>query len=112
MHGPRYGKPFQFLNFMVDIPGFLDVVAIAWALPCKGSPTAQFCAKNKQTKQALRDFNKLNGNTNSNIQLARANLDEIQSLLSTGASPQLLARERDCVNKLNSALAHEESLLF
>lgn len=81
MQHRRYGKPFQFFNYMVDIPGFLDTVSRAWSLPCTGSPISQFLTRIKHTKQALRDLNKANGNVLSNVQLARANLDEAQAAL-------------------------------
>lgn len=45
----RFGKPFQFFNFMIDIPGFLDMVTKAWTVQCHGSPIAQFNAKIKST---------------------------------------------------------------
>ncbi|XP_074363651.1 uncharacterized protein LOC141704298 [Apium graveolens] len=54
----RFGKPFQFFNYMIDIPRFLDTVSSAWSTHCLGSPIAQFNAKLKHTKLLLRMFNR------------------------------------------------------
>lgn len=70
----RFGKPFQFFNFIIDIPGFLDTAAKGWALPCHGSPVAQFSAKLKHTKQLLKNLNKAHVNVHSAVQTARTNL--------------------------------------
>lgn len=61
---------------MIDLPGFLDLIAEAWAIDV-GSPIAQFHTKIKHTKQALRSFNKKNGDVHSNVQEATATLEEV-----------------------------------
>ncbi|XP_074360896.1 uncharacterized protein LOC141701135 [Apium graveolens] len=95
----KFGKPFQFFNFMIDIPGFLDIVSSAWSIHCIGSPIAQFNAKLKHTKLLLRKLNKDHGNILSNVHHARVSLEEFQAscasvavnyfsqLLGTPASP-------------------------
>lgn len=108
----KFGKPFQFFNFMIDNLGFLDLVACAWTLECNGSLMTQFLAKLKHTKLILHDLNKANGNIQSNVQLAHAHLVDFQDKLKCTTDPSLLIQEKDLIAKLNTALALEESLLL
>lgn len=61
----KFGKPFQFFSFMVDIPGFHDVIVRAWSLPCSDSPMGKFNAKLKQAKLLLRALNKEHGHVST-----------------------------------------------
>ncbi|XP_074363513.1 uncharacterized protein LOC141704083 [Apium graveolens] len=74
----KFGKPFQFFNYMIEIPGFLDIVSFAWSTHCLGSPIAQLHARLRHTKVLLRKFNRDHGNIHTNVQIARSNLDEFQ----------------------------------
>lgn len=96
----KYGKPFQFFNFMIEIPGFLDLVTSAWSLHCNGSPVVQFNAKLKHTKKLLREFNKAHGNVQNNVQLARANLEELQASMESTFDRYILSVKRDLISKL------------
>ncbi|XP_074351348.1 uncharacterized protein LOC141690450 [Apium graveolens] len=112
MHFQKYGKPFQFFNFMIEIPGFLDLVAYAWSMHCVGSHVAQFNARLKHTKLLLRKFNREHGNIQSNVQIAHANLEVFQASMGSTVDNINLIKERDLISNLNLALAQEESLLL
>ncbi|XP_074346869.1 uncharacterized protein LOC141685677 [Apium graveolens] len=107
----KFGKPFQFFNFMIEIPGFLDLVSTAWSIHCTGSHVAQFSARLKHTKLLLRKFNKDHGNIHSNVQTARVNLEHLQASLSSSVDNDKLNEEKNLISNLNLALAQEESLL-
>lgn len=89
---------------MIHIPGFLDLVTRAWAIQCPSSLIAQFNAKLKNTKQALREFNKEHGNVQSNVQQARAKLEEVQVAMASSGDNSLLSIEKDLFSELNVAL--------
>lgn len=108
----RFGKPFQYFNFMADIPGFLDVVATAWYVPFLGPPSSRFAARLKQAKILLKDLNKGQGNIFSNVQSSRANLAEVQDSMVTNFDDSLMHKEKELIYALNTALAQEESLLL
>lgn len=48
----KFGKPFQFFNFMLDLPDFLTTVAASWHGVVTGNPLDSFCKKLKIVKQA------------------------------------------------------------
>lgn len=108
----KFGKPFQYFNFMADILGFLDTIANAWSLHCSGSPITKFNARLKQAKKLLRDLNKTHGNVTTNVLEARAKLEEIQVKMITDGDASLLILGKDLISKLNKALAKEEFLLL
>ncbi|KAL8122725.1 hypothetical protein AgCh_010922 [Apium graveolens] len=108
----RFGKPFQFFNFMIEVPGFYDVVAKAWSKPCTGNSYARFACKLKELKVLLRQFNKDHGNVSSNVLTARAILEEFQLNMLNTEDASLLFVENNLIKDLNLALAEEESLFF
>ncbi|KAL8091704.1 hypothetical protein AgCh_034098 [Apium graveolens] len=108
----RFGKPFQFFNFMVEVPGFYEVVAKAWSKPCTGNSYARFACKLKELKVLLRQFNKDHGNVSSNVSNARANLEEFQLNMNNTTDASLLSVENKLIKDLNLALAEEESLFL
>ncbi|XP_074363689.1 uncharacterized protein LOC141704347, partial [Apium graveolens] len=54
----RLVNPSSFFNFMIDIPGFSDLVSHSWSQDFPGNPMQQFNSKLKNVKNALRDFNR------------------------------------------------------
>ncbi|XP_074375414.1 uncharacterized protein LOC141717219 [Apium graveolens] len=108
----KVNKPFQFFNYMIDITGFHVAVDKAWSLPCSSSCYAQFASRLRETKLLLRQLNMSHGDVSSNILVARANLEELQACMLNNGDPSLLALEKDLINKLNLALAEEESLFL
>ncbi|XP_074363455.1 uncharacterized protein LOC141703993 [Apium graveolens] len=108
----KFGKPFQFFNYMIEIPGFLDIVSFAWSTHCLGSPIAQFHARLRHTKVLLRKFNRDHGNIHNNVQHARGNLEEFQASFGSTVDQSRIIEEQDLISKLNVALAQEESLLL
>lgn len=60
----------------------------------------------------FRDFNKVNENVQTNVQIDRAKLEEAQAAMASFGDNSLLNIEKDLIFKLNVALLHEESLLF
>ncbi|XP_074356138.1 uncharacterized protein LOC141695825 [Apium graveolens] len=103
----------QFFNFMIDIPGFLDLVSRSWSLACSGSPIHQFNLKLKDTKLALRELNKNHGILQTNLQAFRSKLEDVHlALLSNPLDENLINTERSLINDLNMDLAQEESLLL
>ncbi|XP_074323205.1 uncharacterized protein LOC141660143 [Apium graveolens] len=109
----RFGKPFQFFNFMIDIPGFLDLVSRSWSLDCRGSPIHQFNLKLKHTKHALRELIKNHGMIQTNVQAFRTKLEEVYlALVSNPLDENLINTERSLINDLNVALSQEESVLL
>ncbi|XP_074328140.1 uncharacterized protein LOC141666056 [Apium graveolens] len=67
LHLQKIRKPFQFFNFMLHLPGFLDVVRQASTPDCHGEPMTILIKKLQVTKKALRVFNKAQGNVHSNV---------------------------------------------
>ncbi|XP_074336614.1 uncharacterized protein LOC141673772 [Apium graveolens] len=106
----RIGKPFQFFNYMIEVPGFHNEVAKAWSLFCTGSPYARFACKLKELKVLLRQLNKNHGNVSSNVLVARANLEELQVNMLNSEDASFLSVENNLIKALNLALAEEESL--
>ncbi|XP_074356140.1 uncharacterized protein LOC141695827 [Apium graveolens] len=103
----------QFFNFMIDIPGFLDLVSRSWSLACSGSPIHQFNLKLKHTKLALRELNKNHGILQTNVQAFRSKLEDVHlALLSNPFDENLINTERSLINDLNMDLAQEECLLL
>ncbi|KAL8091472.1 hypothetical protein AgCh_033906 [Apium graveolens] len=74
----KYGKYFQFFNYMIEILGFLDLVSSSWSLHYEGTPMAQFSAKLKHTKLLLKQLNRDHGNIQSNVIVARNALADFQ----------------------------------
>ncbi|XP_074341935.1 uncharacterized protein LOC141679332 [Apium graveolens] len=112
MQFQEFGKPFQFFNYMIDVPGFLDLVSSAWSIQCFGSPLVQFSTKLKHTKLLLRKLNRDVGNVHSNVQSARAVLEAFQTSLSSTLDQSKILEEEELISKLNTALDQEESLLL
>ncbi|KAL8122620.1 hypothetical protein AgCh_010817 [Apium graveolens] len=108
----RFGKPFQFFNFLIEVPGFFEVVDKAWSKPCTGNSYARFACKLKELKVLLRQFNKDHGNVSSNVSTARANLEEFQLNMLNTEDASLLSVENNLIRNLNLALAEEESLFL
>lgn len=109
----RYSKPFQFYNFMIEIPGFLQTVLEAWnSTVLFGNPMAILCRKLKVVKEALVNMNKRHGNLQSNVKVARDALADIQDRLAVAPSDELRDNEASTIVKLNQALLQEESLLL
>ncbi|XP_074342521.1 uncharacterized protein LOC141680108 [Apium graveolens] len=106
----KISKPFQFFNYMVDVPGFHATVDKAWSLICSGSCYAKFASKLKETKVLLCQLNRAHGNVSSNVLTVRANLADLQVTMLNNEDPSLLSLEKDLINVLNLALAEEESL--
>ncbi|XP_074346531.1 uncharacterized protein LOC141685321 [Apium graveolens] len=106
----KISKPFQFFNYMVDVPGFHATVDKSWSLICSGSCYAKFASKLKETKVLLRQLNRAHGNVSSNVLTARANLAHLQVTMLNNQDPSLLSLDKDLINVLNLALAEEESL--
>lgn len=73
----KFGKPFQYFNFMADVPGFHDLIAKGWTLEVSGSPVTRFTAKLEHTKILLQDFKKSHGNVSTNVQVLRAKLQDV-----------------------------------
>ncbi|XP_074352152.1 uncharacterized protein LOC141691301 [Apium graveolens] len=107
-----FGKPFQFFNFMLDLPGFTALISRAWSLDCNGNPMTQFNFKLKNAKQALRVFNKEHGNLHNTVHIVRNQLVEVQTTLVLNKTPDLMHEEQTLVEKLNVAILQEEHLLL
>ncbi|XP_074342651.1 uncharacterized protein LOC141680282 [Apium graveolens] len=112
MHLQKHNKLFQFFNFMIDIPGFQDVISKAWSLECNGPCYVRFFSRLKETKRLLRQLNKDHGNVSSNVSNARANLEEVQLYMINNTDITLLNLEKDLINKLNATLVEEESFFL
>lgn len=108
----RFGKRFQFFNYILDISDFLDVVANAWNTTFTGDPMVIFWNKLKTVKGALRDLSRNHGNVHFNVLATRAQLDEIQERIKSNISAELLVEEKMLINKLNVALLEEEHVLL
>ncbi|XP_074336862.1 uncharacterized protein LOC141674037 [Apium graveolens] len=108
----RVSKPFQFFNYMIDLPGFNDVVVKTWSLDCSGFCYNKFASRLKEAKLLLRQLNKNHGHVSSNVLDARTRLEELQVYMLNNGDPDLLALESELINKLNMALAEEESLFL
>ncbi|XP_074351412.1 uncharacterized protein LOC141690518 [Apium graveolens] len=106
----KIGKPFQFFNYMIDVPGFQDSVEKAWSLSCSGSCYAKFAHKLKELKVLLRQLNKAHDNVSSNMLVTQANLEQLQVNMLNNQDSSLLSEEKNLINILNLALAEEESL--
>lgn len=63
----RFSKPFQFFNFMIELPDFMPLVEKAWTTRCFGDPLGVLCKKLKLVKSALVQLNKEHGNLHSNV---------------------------------------------
>lgn len=90
----KFGKPFQFFNFMIDLPDFMLTVASIWSKFIPGDPILVLGKKIKLIKQALRDLNKATGNVNSKVALARALLADTHDKLKSGVTEDLLSLEK------------------
>ncbi|XP_074351344.1 uncharacterized protein LOC141690440 [Apium graveolens] len=77
----HFGKPFQFFNFLLHLPGFAALISRAWCLDCLGNPMNQFNFNLKNPKQALRVFNKEHGNLHNIVHIVRTRLAEVQNAL-------------------------------
>ncbi|XP_074328439.1 uncharacterized protein LOC141700297 [Apium graveolens] len=77
----KFGKPFQFFNYMLGILSFLSTVEHAWQVQFFGDPMVVLARKIKLVKQALKELNKSHGDLNDNVASARANLNDIQEKL-------------------------------
>lgn len=106
-------KPFQFLNYMCDLDGFLEVVNKAWSDQWYGNPMAILCRRLKCVKQELVILNKNRGNAHSNVKTTRAKLKEVQdSLASSPTDQDFLTEEHIIVKNLEKFLLEEEALLL
>ncbi|XP_074377040.1 uncharacterized protein LOC141718557 [Apium graveolens] len=108
----KHGKPFQFFNYMIEIPGFLDLVSSAWSLNCQGSPMAHFSAKLKHTKFLIKKLNRDHGHIQSNVMVARNTLTEFQESACSSTDSGVLDAEKILISNLNNALMQEESFLL
>ncbi|XP_074326901.1 uncharacterized protein LOC141664844 [Apium graveolens] len=108
----KFGKPFQFFNFMIDVPGFIDLISRTWARGCNGNPITQFNFKLKNVKSDLRDFNKEHENLHNLVNFVRAQLNEVQEALISDNSPSLVQQELLLIEKLNTTIIQEEHLLL
>ncbi|XP_074336316.1 uncharacterized protein LOC141673464 [Apium graveolens] len=105
-------KPFQFFNFMLEIPEFTYVVTSSWARNCVGNPLVQFNFKLKNVKTALRDLNKRHGDLHAVVQSLRDDLKETQISMVSDNSESLVIHEQLLIDKLNLALLQEENMLL
>lgn len=109
---PYTPKPFQFFNFMIDLPNFNEVAAAAWSGLAPGDPLQILARKLRATKQALCTLNKANDNLSSNVEKARNLLHMTQTAISANPSDlNLLINQRTLSQSLWAALCAEEKLL-
>lgn len=113
MNLERYSKPFQFFNFMTEIPGFKDAVSKAWSSTWYGNPMNILCRKLKLVKRELVKLNKDHGNFQNNVNTARSRLHILQEQLTLMPLDQTFIAEELLASKaLEQALMEEESLLL
>ena len=95
----KYRKPFQYFNFLRDIPEFMDTVNSAWNTQVwYGGPMVIFNRKMKDVKRALTLLNKKHGNVHTIVSQARDSISAIQQELSLVLfNPDLLLREKCAV---------------
>ncbi|XP_074328115.1 uncharacterized protein LOC141666028 [Apium graveolens] len=108
----RVGKPFQFFNFMLEIPEFTSVATSSWSRNCVGNHLVQFNFKLKNVKTALRDINKRHRDLHVVVHSLRDDLKETQIAIVSDNSESLAIHEQLLIDKLNLALLQEENLLL
>ncbi|KAL8111937.1 hypothetical protein AgCh_019586 [Apium graveolens] len=104
----KFGKPFQFFNYMLELPNFLSTVQSAWQVVLFGNPMVVLARKIKLTKNALRELNKNHGDINNNVTSARASLRVVQDKLVLHKDCDLLAFEKSLSDKLAQCLLQQE----
>lgn len=109
----RYFKPFQFFNYMIGLPDFLDVVHDTWNKPIFGDPMSIFCRKLKDVKKELIKLNSRIGHASSNVELLRASLHSVQMEMARDPLDlSLIAKELESTNLLKQALDTKESIFW
>lgn len=107
----RYFKPFHFFNYMIEFPGFLDVVQDTWNKPLFGDPMSIFYRKLKEVKKELIKLNSKNDCASSKAELLRASLHSVQKEVARDPlNLSLIAKELESSSFLKQALDTEESI--
>ncbi|KAL8111933.1 hypothetical protein AgCh_019582 [Apium graveolens] len=108
----KFGKPFQFFNYMLELPNFLSTVQSAWQVDLFGNPMFVLARKIKLTKNAFKELNKNHGDINDNVTSARASLRVVQDKLVLHKDCDLLAFEKSLSDKLAQCLLQQEHFLL
>ncbi|XP_074326627.1 uncharacterized protein LOC141664571 [Apium graveolens] len=108
----KLGKPFQFFNYMLELPNFLSTVQSAWQVVLFGNLMVVLARKIKLTKNALKELNKNHGDINDNVTSARASLRVVQDKLVLHKDCDLLAFEKSLSEKLAQCLLQQEHFLL
>ncbi|KAL4384965.1 hypothetical protein GQ457_15G000650 [Hibiscus cannabinus] len=96
-------RPFKFFNFWVDHPEFLRTVELSWSESVLGNPLQVLFAKLKRLKLPLKRFNKeYFGEISQRVLAKQIELENIQKLLLSNPSGELIAREKELQQKANS----------
>ena len=110
----RFKKPFQFFNFMKDIPDFQRTVQVAWFQDVGAvDPMITLQRKLQNVKRALIELNTNFGNIHSNVSAARDLVTAAQIQISSDRmNSDLLLAEKTAAQNLEKALLLEEQLLL
>ncbi|XP_056688217.1 uncharacterized protein [Spinacia oleracea] len=109
---PDGGKPFRFLNFLVDHTQFEPLVKAVWDSPGTGSCIFQLWCKLKRVKCKLKSLHREDfAGISEKIDKARSLLAFVQQDLVTSPTPELHLQEADCIAELRKWLKVDEIAL-
>lgn len=108
----KFGKPFQFFNFMSELMDFMFTIDSIWSSFVPGNPILVLGKKIKHIKQALRELNKKFRNVSHNVNQARALLADTQDKINYAATEELLHQEQQQIQNINGALLTKEHFLL
>ena len=111
--GALYTKtPFKYFNFWARYDGFSTCVKNAWNITVEGAPLFKVASKLKNVKLALKQWGHSHIPLNTQIDLARQALKEIQvAIVHNSSDVDLQHNELQAHTHLASLLLMEESML-